>query len=264
MSDLKATTPASCQNASADEIAANDLVANPNKIDSPWTGTAIIPVPAEMTKNDGLDQSNPSNEGRSLVPLCSVDDQIVRRGQEAMERKRGAFEDWIAIGKAFQVGRTKCMQAAQTNEPTGKRYSREMEKWLEAHGFGDIDKADRSNLLKCVENLPAIKQWRSTLTKNERFKFNHPTTVWRRWKAKTQVPNPKKPSAWAKEKAANIELQEENYRLKREIERGGGDLWTPQDTADDIATVMVVKLTPHKAECVARAILKKLKENGDA
>jgi hypothetical protein len=47
-------------------------------------------------------------------------------------------------------------------------------------------------------------------------------------------------------------------RAEREISTGGGDLWAPDDTPEDIATVMVMKLSLNKAERVARAILKKL------
>jgi hypothetical protein len=55
-------------------------------------------------------------------------------------------------------------------------------------------------------------------------------------------------------------LIEKHHRLEREIRASAGDLWTPQDTADDIANVIVCKLPTHKAERVARAMLAKLKE----
>jgi hypothetical protein len=44
--------------------------------------------------------------------------------------------------------------------------------------------------------------------------------------------------------------------MRREIERGGGDLWTAEDRAQDIAKVILSKLTKRKAETVAREILK--------
>ena len=51
--------------------------------------------------DDGLSQPNPS----------ATDDIIVRRGQDAMERKRRSYEDWIDIGEALEVGRTDSMRA---------------------------------------------------------------------------------------------------------------------------------------------------------
>ena len=104
---------------------------------------------------------------------------------------------------------------------------------------------------------------RALLTEGERFRLNHPDTVLRKWKAATVIPDPNSPpktSAFAELKAANVELQEKLYRAERELSLGGGDLWTPEDAPEDIATVMLVKLSPSKAERVARAILKKVKD----
>ena len=51
-------------------------------------------------------------------------------------------------------------------------------------------------------------------------------------------------------------LIEERDRYKREVDRGGGDLWSAEDRAQDIARVILGKLTKRKAETVACAILK--------
>jgi len=48
--------------------------------------------------------------------------------------------------------------------------------------------------------------------------------------------------------------------MKREIDRGGGDLWTVDDRPQDIACVILGKLSKTKAEKVAREILTALKE----
>ena len=34
-----------------------------------------------------------------------------------------------------------------------------------------------------------MEEWRATLTDHERRSLNHPTTVWRKWKAATRVNN---------------------------------------------------------------------------
>jgi hypothetical protein len=49
------------------------------------------------------------------------------------------------------------------------------------------------------------------------------------------------------------------HRAEQELARGGGDLWDKNDRAEDIAHVMVAKLSNSKAEQVARAILAKIK-----
>jgi hypothetical protein len=170
----------------------------------------------------------------------------------------------LEIGEALQIGRTEAMATEHTNEPRGGRYEKAMAKWLIANGFKEIDKATRKRLFDCLKHRPEIEKWRATLTEGERFKFNHPDAVLRRWQKATVVPDPNAPekplSPMAKLKQINLELQEELHRAKREISRGGGDLWDKDDRPDDIAAIMLAKLSAAKAERVARAILAKLKE----
>jgi hypothetical protein len=215
------------------------------------------------------EQSNnlPGENGRPDDELCqhnpSTDDEIVRRGKEAMGRQRRGFEDWMAIAEALAVGRDQAMQAACTNEPRGKRYEKEMAEWLSAHSFHLIDKSARNRLLECLKHRDEIEKCRARLTEGERFRFNHPDTVLRKWKAAMVGPDPNvapKTSAIAKLKAANVKLQEKLSHAERELSLGGGDLWAPEAAPEEIAAAMLVKLSPTKAKHVARAILKKLKD----
>ena len=48
--------------------------------------------------------------------------------------------------------------------------------------------------------------------------------------------------------------------MRKEIEHGGGDLWNKDDKPEDIADIMLTKLSSTKAIRVARAILAKVKE----
>lgn len=201
--------------------------------------------------NDGLGCPNPS-----------ITDAIVTRGQQALQRLCRGFNDWLDIGEALQVGRVEVMAAVNTNQPSGRRYEKAMADWLLSRGFHRIDKGTRTRLLECLKHRVGIEKWRATLTETERFRFNHPDAVLRRWKASTVVPDPNAPpktSAITKLKETNIELQEKLYRAEREIARSGGDLWAPEDRPEDIADIMLGKLTSSKAERVARAILAKLK-----
>jgi hypothetical protein len=208
--------------------------------------------PVETTKaEDELCQHNPS-------PVS----EIVRLGQEAMARKRRAWADWLAIAEALQAGRAEVMRALPTNEPRGRRYEKAMADWLIANSFKEIDKGARKRLFDCLEHRTEIEKWRARLTDAERFKFNHPDTVLRKWKASTVVPDsnaPPKVSPYQKLQADHMALIEERDRYKREVERNGGDLWTPEDTPKAIAKIMLGKLSKSKAEKVAREILKALK-----
>jgi hypothetical protein len=201
---------------------------------------------------DGLCQHNPS-------PSVS---EVVRLGQEAMQRKRRAWVDWLAIADALQEGRTEVMRAVHTNVPTGRRYEKTMGEWLIAHGFKEIDKGARNRLLDCLKHKTEIEKWRARLTDSERWKFNHPDTVLRKWKASTVVPDPNGPPRVSRYQELNDSvrtLQEENDRMRREIERGG-DLWNSDDRPRDIARIVIQQCkSKTKAENVAREILKALK-----
>jgi hypothetical protein len=201
---------------------------------------------------DGLGQSNPSPTK-----------EIVRRGQEALDRKRRSFDDWLLIGGALEIGRIEVMRAANTNLATGKRYERQMAEWLHARGFHLIDKCTRSHLSDCLKHRAETAEWLAPKTEGERFKLNHPTTVLRKWRASTVVPNPnapKRPSPMAKLQDSLAHLEEENHRMRKEIERGGGDLWTPEDRPEDIGDIWLAKLSESKAEKTARYVLARIKE----
>ena len=216
--------------------------------DSARHGTIIANDHLHTVVDDGLSQHN-----------SSAVSEIVRLGQEAMARKRRAWDDWLAIATALQVGRTDIMRELHTNEPHGRRFEKAMGEWLLAYGFKEIDKGTRSRLLECLKHKVEIEAWRSRLTAAEQFTFGHPDTVLRKWKASTVVPDPSAPprvSPVQKLKDSVVALHEENDRMRREIERGGGDLWSAEDRAQDIAMVILSKLTKRKAETVARAILK--------
>jgi hypothetical protein len=223
----------------------------------PRINEQLLSRPGDNGQPDhGLGQPNPSPT-----------DEVVRRGQEAMERKRREFDDWMFIAEALQVGRAQVMAAVHTNQPSGKCYEKAMADWLVARGFHLIDKCTRNHLLECLKHRAEIEKWRTTRTEGERFKLNHPTTVLRKWQSATVVSDPNAPpktSAISKLKEANVELQEKLHRAERDLARGGGDLWDKDDRAEDIAEVMLAKLTTSKAERVAYVILAKLKERKKA
>jgi hypothetical protein len=203
---------------------------------------------AVAVADDGFSQLNPS-------PVS----EIVRLGQEAMARKRRAWADWLTIAAALQAGRSEVTHALHTNETTGRRFEKAMGAWLIANEFKEINKATRSQLLDCLKHKAEIEKWRSRLTDAERFKFNHPDVVLKKWKRATVVPDPNAPvkiTPMQKLKDELVNLIEERDRMKREIERGGGDVWTPEDTPKAIAKIMLGKLSKSKVEKVAREILK--------
>jgi hypothetical protein len=183
----------------------------------------------------------------------------IRQGQEAWRRLRddhSTWEDWKQVGKAHVVGRATARR--NTNKTSGRKYNEAFHAWMKKFGF-DLDKGDRARLFNVMDHLVDIETWLATLKPAERLRLNHPSSVWRRWKKATAVVDPDKPekvSAFQQWKDSVAQLSEENARLKREIDQGGGDLWTPDDRPEDIAQIMVSKLSLYKVEKVAREMLK--------
>jgi hypothetical protein len=223
---------------------------------------------SEIRYDDGAVRNVVNNHLRTVtvdddqLSRTTDPDQItLRRGQEAWHRlKKGStFEDWKQVGAAHVLGRTAAMREAHVNKPEGRNYNAAFDRWQKQCGFEDLDKAARSRLFEMMDNLAKIEAWRATLTVMQRLDLNHPTAVVRRWKAATVVPDPNAPpkvSRFQKLNESIATLQEENDRLKR----GGGDLYTPQDTPKNIARILVGQLSKSKAEKVAREILASLKE----
>jgi len=215
-------------------------------------------VTKAFAPNPHIAQAQPHDDlGCTVQPNL---DEPVRIGREAWLRltNNQTFSDWLLVGDALLVGRTEAMRTAHTNTPEGSRYNREYSAWLKANKFDGIDKSTRSRLLECLAHRPKIEAWLATLTTGERLKLNHPAVILRRWKRtvvkKPDDTAPPKLSSAAKLKESIVALEEENARMKREIERGGGDLWTPQDTPKDIARVIFQKISRSKARDVAREL----------
>jgi hypothetical protein len=199
------------------------------------------------------------------TPEEPQEEDAIRLGQEAWHRLRdySTWEDWKKVGRAHVIGRITAMRDGHVNKPRGRSYNAAFLAWQKKFGFRDLDKGDRARLFNVMDHLAEIETWLATLTVADRLRLNHPNSVWRRWKAATAAVDPNKPpkvSLVQKLKDSNAQLEQENTRMKQEIERGGGDLWRPDDRAKDIAWIMVGKLSQNKAEQVAREILKLVKE----
>jgi hypothetical protein len=190
-----------------------------------------------------------------------VEHAIVRQGQEAWGRLRNnsTWEDWKKVGAAHVIGRTTAMRDGHINKPKGRSYNAAFSAWQKKFGFQGLDKGDRSRLFDVMDHLNEIDGWLKKLSDTERLRLNHPSSLWRKWKAATATPKPDtkpKPSSMQKLKDELVTVIEERDRYKREIDQGGGDLWNVQDHPRDIAKVIFDKVGKSKAEKVARAILK--------
>jgi hypothetical protein len=203
---------------------------------------------------------NPTHPGES--PEIAA----IRHGQEAWCRLRAGstWSDWVAVGTAHIIGRTTAMRDGHINKPKGRSYNAAFSAWQKKFGFQGLDKGDRARLFNVMDHLKEIDDWLQKLPESERLRLNHPSSVWRRWKASMVTPDPNAPpkaSPFQKLSESIVTLQEENDRMRREIERGGGDLWNSNDRPRDIARIVIQQCkSKTKAEKVAREILTALKE----
>jgi hypothetical protein len=206
----------------------------------------------------------PAPSYRLAKPTENTEEDIIQRGQAAWDRLRGnsTFADWVYVGTAHVLGRAAAMHDARTNKPQGRGYNAAFAAWARKFGFADLDKGDRSRLFAVMDNLKEIGPWLEKLPLKERLRLNHPNSIWRRWKATTTAPKADaepKASPMQKLKDALVDVIEERDRYKREVERGGGDLWVAEDRPRDIADVIFRKVGKAKAEKIARELLNAVK-----
>jgi hypothetical protein len=105
--------------------------------------------------HDGLSQDNPSD--------------IITAADEAADRliSGQSWQDWVAVGRAFQIGRTQAMAAAGTNRPEGRHYAAAISRWLSEHPKldkllgGDKHKALRCRLLDLIDHTSEVEAWPS-------------------------------------------------------------------------------------------------------
>ena len=175
--------------------------------------------------------------------------RIKADGLQCLGRLHGdqTWEDWMGAGAAMAIITEEALVevGALKWDPNNKRAVKEFNRRWDEYETGagknhkPLSKQERCALREILGN-PEIAAWRGTLTSPEKRHLNHPKAVLSRFKAQAKakaIPAAnRKPSPQAKLKAANIELQEELYRLKQQSD---GNAFTKNDTAKAIATAII-------------------------
>jgi hypothetical protein len=94
-----------------------------------------------------------------------------------------SFTYWKAVGEAFVEMRKIAMRHAGTNRPYGRAYTATYGRLLVQCKFADRikDPGDRQKLVAVMDNLPAVEAWLETLSKEDRRRWTHPTTIYKQW-----------------------------------------------------------------------------------
>jgi len=221
----------------------------------------------EVGRDEDNEDVSPGVHAKPTVTPESL--VIIKRGQKALKDldKDKNWHSWLQVGEAIVECRTLAMRQAGGNAPYGRAYTAAFGYLMEHYKFVEHikDKADRQKLVAIMDNLPDIEAWRATLSKDDRRRWNHPTTVYRQWqKAKKEEAEAGQvdDDLWRKPS-----LKDQNKALKAEMHelRKGGHLpWGPNDTPDDKARALEEQMGTSEAEEVALAILRRVKERRDA
>jgi hypothetical protein len=157
------------------------------------------------------------------------------------------WEDWMGAGAAMVIitGEALVEVGALKWDPNNKRLAKAFNvRWEDYEASAGknhkpLSKQERCALREIMGN-PDISAWRSTLPGPDKRRLNYPKAVIARFKAqakaKTTPAENRKPSPQVKLKAANIELQEELHRLKKQ---GDGNAFSKSDTAKAIAAAII-------------------------
>lgn len=192
-----------------------------------------------------------------------LENEHERRAEEAAAEaadriKRGQhWLDWLTIGDGLVIGRLKAMRRAGTNRPEGSTYNRAFGDWLDAHKWArDLNKATRNHAMWSADNRAAVDSWRATLASNVREAMNHPSVVKRRFEAEHKIKVDAKPRQSAKEKyeAEIVRLEEENTKMRRQLERDGSLFDLRQDPVAGIARVIAETVTPYRLGELKKAL----------
>jgi len=152
------------------------------------------------------------------MQLDAQTQKIVDAGRDALARlkKQETWQDWVATGRAIEAGRASMMRYLRTNAPVGRVWSAQFGEWLRCNGFDQIDKGVRSRLQSCIDNLPAVEEWRLSIGLTKALEFQHPNTVWRKFEAARKPKQAAEPKA---EKVAQDNLSATIERLEAVADR---------------------------------------------
>jgi hypothetical protein len=87
------------------------------------------------------------------------------------------WSDWtMGIGPALMKARAEAMSVAETNRPIGRGYNTAMSELLQEYDVADMSETARAHILKIMENLAAVEEWRAK--QGDPDDLNHPSRVW--------------------------------------------------------------------------------------
>jgi hypothetical protein len=197
-----------------------------------------------------------SAQDLTLMDIADLHEAMIagrKAWQLIKDGRRKLWADWLVIGSAFQKARTEAMSVANTNQPIGRRYNIEMGRLLEKYDLHDIGKTARACLLKVMDNLADVEEWRSRQPDPD--DFNHPTSVWQRFSRSSKAQDHKDKKRLDNSPAALInELKNEIEQLKarnQELEEEKPKKNPAAATSNDEAKMLEAELKAARKRAAA-------------
>jgi hypothetical protein len=190
-----------------------------------------------------------------IPPLTQQERTYVEAALEAMQSLKKTFEFWMAIGQGLKALRDKAGHL-------GGKFTFDRLREREGLGPETINKTRVSRLLTILEQRTEVERWRARLSDKQRFDWASPEAVWNHCplfhpaSGGSAHAQQQRPSRTVELERVNAELQEENHKLKQ---RDGSLFDYRRDSLRDIASTLIARGTPGRAEGLAREILAQLK-----
>jgi hypothetical protein len=172
------------------------------------------------------------------------------------------WTDWLKVGETLHDGSAEAQRAAGTNVRKGRGYNTAFSDFLHDYQLQDIDGGTRKRLLELMDNRAQVEHWRSQLKDWERLEFNHPNTVWRKWKASlARQRSPEDEDRPRARRAATLstlerQVQEKDGRIA-ELESQVQELEAARETAPPAATTPPTAESEPTATVTCRDLLDK-------
>ena len=96
--------------------------------------------------------------------------------REAVAHLNKTFEQWIIIARAVEIANEKAKQIKRRSA-----FQRILNQQGLAHALGNnwgSQKTTANKLLRILKNLPEIEAWRASLSREQRFAWQAPTTIY--------------------------------------------------------------------------------------
>jgi hypothetical protein len=194
------------------------------------------------------EKSSFENDQRNAkIEITPDERRVLQAAHVALIALRRTFDHWVTVGRGLQLLRQKADQIGTRNAFNDLR---------DQHRLGDnhFRKEVVSRVLKVMDNLDAVQEWRAGLTERQRLEWASPDTIVRRCPIFNKPQAEAKPSPYAKLAQANAELQIELHDLKQRAAHGDPfDL--KNDSVETIAGTIIDKVGIDKAVKIAHAIL---------